>query len=318
MPPLLPILAGPTASGKSALALRVAQELGLEIIGADSRQVYAALALTTAAPSAAELAQVRHHLVGHLDLRQPYSAGRFAQDARELLRLREAPRPFLPFLVCGGSGFYLRPLLDPVDADLRVDPALRERVRALAESLSPDEYRAEVLADDPEAAWIPAGDRHRLRRYHEIRLATGEPASRVLRERVLPRPLHPLIAVLEAPLDWLEGRIRARARAMLEEGMVEEVRRALAAAPREAAGLGVLGVAEVEGLLAGRLDAAACVEQLTLRTRQLARRQLTWLRGLERREALRRLDARRPVAELADELCGWWRQARTEAEEGAR
>jgi tRNA dimethylallyltransferase len=322
--PLLLILTGPTASGKTALALRAAQELGLEIVGADSRQVHAGLAVATAAPTAAERALVRHHLVGHVPLTASYSAGQFARECRAVLGLPPlapaaaapgdgpavAPPARLPFLLCGGSGFYLRALLDPVSPALMADAGRRAQVRRLSATLPPAEFRALVLEHDPAAAWIPAGDQVRLERYLEISLAAGRPATLALADQAAPRPVRPLLVSLEAPLDWLEERIRLRSRRMLEEGMVEEVAAALAAgAPRDSGALRSVGVEEVLDLLAGRLDREGCLARLTLRTRQLAKRQLTWLRGLARREEVLRLDPRQEEGVLCRTVIEAWRRA---------
>lgn len=314
-PPGLLILTGPTASGKTELALRVAEELGLEIVGADSRQAYAGLEVATAAPDASQRARVRHHLVGHMDWHEAASAGRFVQEARAVLGLPAvgetpsgSPIPArLPFLLCGGSGFYLHALLNPVDPALRADPTLREQVGRLEEAEGGAGLRRELLARDPEAAWIPETDRQRLGRYLELCLATGEPASRLLRERRRPRPVRALIAVLEAPMDWLDERIRLRSRTMLAAGMVEEVRRALEeGVPRDSHALRSVGVDEVEALLRGELDREGCAAALSLSTRQLARRQRTWLRGLGEREPILRLEANREPDDLLRELLAAW------------
>ncbi|MFA7330772.1 MAG: tRNA (adenosine(37)-N6)-dimethylallyltransferase MiaA [Candidatus Delongbacteria bacterium] len=315
--PSLLILTGPTAAGKTSLALGVAEELGMEIIGADSRQVYAGLEVATAAPDAAQRARVPHHLVGHMRLDEAASAGRFVREARAVLGLpadvragaggRTGP---LPFLLCGGSGFYLHALLQPVDPSLQADDGLRAHVLALHVAHGLEGVRRELLARDPEAEWIPPTDSQRQLRYLELCLATGEPASRVLRERRLPRPVQAFCAVLEAPVDWLDERIRVRSRQLLETGMVDELRAALAAGvPRTGHALRSVGVEEVEALLAGELDLAGCAARLTLRTRQLARRQRTWLRGLGEREPVLRLDATRPEAELREQLLRGWQAA---------
>jgi tRNA dimethylallyltransferase len=309
--PILPVLCGPTASGKTELAMAAAERLGWAIVGADSRQAYAGLEVATAAPDMAQRARVPHHLVGHLGLWEASSAGRFAREAREALGLpAEGPGQgagLLPFLLCGGSGFYLHALLNPVDEGLRADPVLRERVLALEQERGLEGLRRELLARDPEAAWIPPTDRLKQRRYLELCLAAGEPASRVMRGRVRPRPVGARIVVLAASVPWLDERIARRSRHLLETGMVEEVAAALAAGvPREGHALRSVGVAEVEALLRGDLGLDGCAARLTLRTRQLAKRQRTWLRGLGEREPVLVLDAARPRDELVEESLSFW------------
>jgi tRNA dimethylallyltransferase len=319
-PPLLPILIGPTASGKTALALAVAERLDAEILSADSRQAYGALAVATAAPTAAEQARVPHHLVGHLALNEESSAGRFAREARAVLGLpaqgsaAPAAPGRLPFLMVGGSLFYIRAFLDPVDPRLAAVDAQRAQVKALGTRLGAEGLRRHLLELDPGAAWIPAADRAKVERYLEISLAAGAPASQVLREWLLPRPVRPLLAALTAPADWLAERIRARSWRLLHGGMIGEIAAALAAgAAPEGNALKSVGVAEVQAYLAGQIDLPRCHDLLVRRTRRYAKKQLTWIRGLGLREPLLLLDARRPLDELADEVCA----AIAAAEEGA-
>lgn len=310
LPPLLPILTGPTASGKTGLSLLVAQELGLEIINVDSRQVYAGLEVSTAAPTAEDQARVRHHLVSHVPLSEDYTAGRFCRAARALMGLEvEGEMPAsglpdrLPFLFCGGSGFYLRAFLDPVHPRIGATAELRAEVQALSQGLEGDALKALVVKEDPEAAWIPATDRTKLERYLEITRSSGLPATRAMRELVLPRPVRPRIFALHAPLNWLGGRIRTRAWWMLRHGMVEEIQAALEAGVAENSNaLKSVGVSEVKQLLAGKADLPFCQELLARSTRRYAKKQLTWIRGMAVREELELLDATLPVDVLAAQM----------------
>jgi len=307
VPPLL-IITGPTASGKSALALVLAQELGLGVAGADSRQVYAGLGVATAAPSVEDMAQVPHRLVGHVPMAEDYTAGRFVRECRALLELeRPDPAP-RPWLLCGGSGFYLRALMDPVSPALRADPRLRRELRERHAAMDGQALREELLKWDPAAAWIAPADRAKLERYLEISVATGQPATRAMVELALPRPVRPLLVALDPSLPWLEERIQRRSRAMLEEGMVEEISAALQAGLSPTCNaLRSVGVEEVVALLEGRLDREACAALLSLHTRQLAKRQLTWQRGLARREAVLELPAHLDLGSLADRVLDAWR-----------
>ena len=293
MLPFAPVITGPTASGKTGLAIELAERLGVDILSLDSRQVYRGLETATAAPTEEERARVRHHLVSVVSPHIDYSAGSFCADAREVLGLptvnqaadgmvcdTAAAEPALLF--CGGSGFYLRAFLDPVHPSLGSRPETRSEVKALADQLGPAAFRRHVVEQDPEAAWIPEGDRNKLERYLEISLSTGVPASRAMRELVLPRPVESLVFVLHTSLDWLMPRIRARAWSMLKGGMIDEIREALedGVSPRSNS-LRSVGASEVMDLLAARMDLQRCKERISRSTRQYARKQLTWGRNIE-------------------------------------
>ncbi len=332
--PLLPILTGATAAGKTALAIELAERLDLEIISADSRQVYADLPVSTAAPTPEERERVKHHLVGFLPLEEDYSAGRFVADARGVLGLPEPEldspavkdrdpdppsgesqavaanagegplmqAPLRPprFLLCGGSGFYIRAFLDPVHPSLGATPRQRGEVKRQSAELSGEELKARLLELDPESHWIPAADRSKLERYIEISLATGMPASRAMRELRLPRPVVPVVFALDCGLNWLGPRIRKRAWRMLRHGMLDEVRRALdRGLPAGCNALRSVGVEEAAAHLRGEIDLPRCHELVSRKTRQYARKQITWSRGLPRVEFL---DPRLESAELVERM----------------
>lgn len=308
LPPVL-ILCGPTASGKSVLAMELARRLEMGIVGVDSRQVYQGLTVATAAPTAEDMRQVPHRLVGHVPLQEDYTAGRFVRECRAVLELdRPDPAP-RPWLLCGGSGFYLKALLDPVSPAFRADPVLRRALRERHAHMDGPTLRQELLALDPQAAWISPMDRAKLERYLEICVATGMPATRAQVELALPRPVDPFLVALDPELAWLEERIQARSRHMLEQGMVLEIQQALAmGVSQQGNALRSVGVAEVLALLEGSLDEAGCALRLALSTRQLAKRQLTWQRAMARREAVLVLPAHGAVDELATRVVEAWRQ----------
>ncbi|HEY0613622.1 MAG TPA: tRNA (adenosine(37)-N6)-dimethylallyltransferase MiaA, partial [Candidatus Elarobacter sp.] len=244
------ILAGPTASGKSALALDLAERFGAEIVGADSRQIYRGMPVGTAAPSEADRARVPHHLVGVLDPEERYSAARFVADAVDAIdaihaRGRRA-------IVVGGTGFYVRALTGDVALSPAYDAAVRERLAREAR-LHPPEVLADwlrALAPDRAAA-IDARDPYRVTRALEIALAgragpareDAPPVARNLRARGIPfRKVY-----LEVGAEELQARIAARVDAMLAGGLLEEAERV---GPEAVAGDAV-GYREALAFLAG-------------------------------------------------------------------
>ena len=268
---------GATASGKSRVALELAALIDGEIVGADSRQIYRGLEIGSAAPSASERARVPHHLVAFLDPAEPYSAGRFAREARAAVDAIEARGRAA--IIVGGSGLYLRALLQGLflgpERDERVRARLHERWRR--EGL--EALREELGRVDPDAlAGILPGDPVRVIRALEVYELTGRPISALRRERPAPPFPAPLYG-LRWPRALLATRIEARVRAQMDAGFLDEARRLAARGlPPDAPGPRTLGHAQLLAHLRGEVSLAAASAEIVRRTRQLAKRQETWFR----------------------------------------
>ncbi|HYG06507.1 MAG TPA: tRNA (adenosine(37)-N6)-dimethylallyltransferase MiaA [Stenotrophomonas sp.] len=280
-------LMGPTASGKTALAIEWAQRLGGEIVSVDSALVYRGLDIGAAKPDATLCAAVPHHLLDLRDPWQAYSAAEFASDARAAIDGIVA-RGRLPILA-GGTGLYFSALLDGLAQMPPADPALRAQISAEATALGWPELHRQLAVIDPQAAArIHATDPQRIQRALEVHRLTGRPISHWQAQPAGPRlPLRVLKLVL-APADRavLHARIARRFDAMLAEGFVDEVRRLralpqmqAAAAPLDLPAVRAVGYRQAWEHLDGVTDAAAFRERSIQATRQLAKRQLTWLRG---------------------------------------
>ena len=280
-------LMGPTASGKSALALALAERLGGEVVSVDSALVYRGLDIGAAKPTRAEQAQVRHHLLDVRDPWQPYSAAEFASDARRAIADVLA-RGRLPILA-GGTGLYFRALIEGLAEMPEADEAMRAAIAADAGERGWAALHAELAAVDPEAAArIHATDAQRIQRALEVHRLSGRPISAWQREaRGARLPVNVLKLVL-APADRavLHARIAGRFDAMLEAGFLDEVR-ALRALPELAAhphpldlpALRAVGYRQAWAFLDGASTPAEFRERAIAATRQLAKRQWTWLRG---------------------------------------
>ncbi|MDH4120819.1 MAG: tRNA (adenosine(37)-N6)-dimethylallyltransferase MiaA [Deltaproteobacteria bacterium] len=278
------VVAGPTASGKSQLALTLALELGGEIINADAMQVYRGLDIGTAKPGPEDRARVPHHLLDVADPWAPYNAKQYAEDAGAVLgRLLAAGR--VPIL-CGGTGLYLSALL----GGLSPVPPTEDRVRqAVAEEIArrglPWAWQELARLDPPAANRLHPSDAQRIHRALEVIRATGQRFSEL---QALPRQGGRPEPVLWLGLDWpraeLHRRIHARTLAMLRGGWVEETRRVLAAGTSpQAKSLQAIGYRQIVAWLAAGApgDPMDLAESIALRTRQYAKRQMTWFRGVE-------------------------------------
>jgi tRNA dimethylallyltransferase len=275
-PPLAGILVGPTAAGKTALAVALSARLPIEVVSADSRQVYRGLDIGTAKPSAAEQQAVRHHLLDRLDLHETYNAARFADDA---LRAAEdiRRRGKIP-LVVGGAGFYVR-VLETGLFDPPYDAASLAAIRADLAAWDTEALHTALAERDPQrAAAIHANDRYRLARALEICIAAGRSVTELTAaHRVPERRFVKFRLVCER--SELHARIAHRAEAMLSAGWIEEAQAALAYGARaDAPGLRSLGYPHVLEYLAGRCSRERLLELVVRDTRRFARAQETWFR----------------------------------------
>ncbi|MCA0196715.1 MAG: tRNA (adenosine(37)-N6)-dimethylallyltransferase MiaA [Proteobacteria bacterium] len=285
--PLAIAVMGPTASGKTAFAIELAQRCGGEIVSVDSALVYRGLDIGAAKPDATERAGVPHHLIDVREPWQPYSAAEFAQDARSVIAGILA-RGRLPVLA-GGTGLYFRALLHGLAPMPEADPALREVIAAEAAARGWPVLHAELARVDPAAAaCIRPGDAQRIQRALEVFRLSGRPISEWQRDPRPPRlPLRVLKLVLApAGRATLHARIALRFERMLEAGFLDEVRglRALPRlrdhpAPLDLPALRAVGYRQAWEHLDGATSAEEFRDRGIFATRQLAKRQLTWLRG---------------------------------------
>lgn len=281
-------LMGPTASGKTALAIEWAQRLGGEIVSVDSALVYRGLDIGSAKPSAAERAAVPHHLVDIRDPWQPYSAAEFATDARRAIDDIVA-RGRTPILA-GGTGLYFHALLDGLSDMPEADASVRAQLEAEARIHGWAALHAQLRMVDPEAASrIHATDAQRIQRALEVYRVSGRTMSAWRREpSASKRPACRVLRLALAPADRsvLHARIAARFDAMLEAGFLDEVRALRALAPLrvhpralDLPALRAVGYRQAWEHLDGATDLRTFRERGIFATRQLAKRQLTWLRG---------------------------------------
>ena len=282
MTPRALVLAGPTASGKSALAMALAQHIEIEIISVDSAQVYRGMDIGTAKPSAAERAQVPHHLIDILDPAQHYSAARFASDAARLIG--EINRRGRVALLAGGTMLYFKALLQGLDALPEADPKVRAAIDAQAAAEGWPALHAQLArVDSDTAARLAPHDAQRIQRALEVWQVTGQALSQLQGRRLQPGLALPLIALEPRERGWLHARIAERFDQMLQCGLLDEVRALRARGDLHAAlpSMRCVGYRQAwQALDSGALQGLR--ERGIAATRQLAKRQLTWLRSMAR------------------------------------
>ena len=280
--PLLIVLAGPTGSGKTALSLALAERLGGEVVSCDSVAVYREMELGTAKPSPAERARVPHHLIDVAWPSEEYTAGDYGRAARAAVAAIAA-RSRVP-IVAGGTGLYLRALLDGLSPVPQRDEELRDRLRAAMERRGPAILPRTLRRLDPaNAAKIHANDHPKLIRAIEVSALEGRPMSDAWSER-RPQPLTGFrVAQIGLMPDRaaLYARINTRCAAMFADGLVEETR-GLVAKYSPTRALGSLGYAEAQAVLRGELTEAEAVERTQTGHRNYSKRQGTWFRRDER------------------------------------
>ncbi|HEY8314276.1 MAG TPA: tRNA (adenosine(37)-N6)-dimethylallyltransferase MiaA [Candidatus Baltobacteraceae bacterium] len=291
------IVAGPTASGKTELAIDLAHEFDAEIVGADSRQIYRGMPIGTAVPSAEQLSAVPHHLIGFLDPRERYSAARFASDA--VCAIAAIAARGKRAIVVGGTGFYVRALTGGIDLAPQYDQLLRDRLAREAR-LHDDAFLHEWLAvrDARRAAMVHPGDRYRVLRALEVALCVPNAARcDVAYQSLKTAGVAFATVVLKIGDDELDARIARRTDAMLESGLVEEAQRIGA----DAVASNAVGYPQALAYLAGWCTRRELRASLVRATRRYAKRQQAWFRSEPRAHWLAPPD----VARAARELLGW-------------
>lgn len=273
------VILGPTAVGKSELGLALAERWDGEIVSADALQAYRGLDIGTAKPTAEERRRVPHHLLDFLDPAERYSAGQFAALARQAIGEIEA-RGAVP-LVVGGSGLYLRALLEGLAPIPPIPAAVRRRVEARLADEGLEPLRRELERVDPTAAaQIPAGDSQRTMRALEVAESTGRPLSSWWREAGEP-PVAADVVGLTLPRALLYDRVAGRVRRMLEQGWDVEVERLLQCGVSPSCpAFQAIGYRELARHVCGEQTLEEAVEATIRRTRHYAKRQMTWFRRM--------------------------------------
>lgn len=276
------VLAGPTAVGKTALAIEICQRYQAEIINADSVQIYRGLDIGSAKPTPAERAAAPHHLVDVADPVEPFDAARFADLAEQAISGIKSRKKRV--LVAGGTGLYIRALLYGLAPLPPVDEKLREQLRDEWERLGPPAMHERLAElDPPSAQRLHPNDRQRVLRALEVCLQTGEPFSASQKQHGFAQPRHPHFVVgLTRPKAELNERIALRCHAMWEQGLAEEVHGLLRQGlSPQAKALGSLGYAQALRFLQGELSQEEAIADMIGRTKAYAKRQFTWFRGME-------------------------------------
>jgi len=268
---------GPTASGKTALAVALAEKLGGEIVSADSVQIYRGFDIGSGKPSAEELARAPHHLIGSVDPLEPMDAALWAERAARAIEDIRA-RGKTP-IVCGGTFLWVKALLWGLVKAPAADPALRAEHKALAENEGRAALHARLREVDPVSAErLHPNDFVRVSRALEVRALTGRPMSAWQQEHGFARAAYEarLVALPCAPAE-LTARIQARVRAWLSSGWIEEVEGLSARGMGDARAMASVGYAQVRAMTAGLLARDALEIEIVRATRTFARRQRTWL-----------------------------------------
>ena len=276
-------ITGPTASGKTALAIALARELDGEIISCDSMQIYRGMDIGTAKPTREELCAVPHHLIDVLEPDAPYSCSDFVRDA-ELAIEDITSRGRLPIL-CGGTGLYLDRLLRGGTEECAAsDEKLREQLWAFAEKEGTDALHERLRALDPESAEaIHKNNVKRVIRAIEICTVTGRKKSEIdkLNSELCDKYDHTVITLAFHDRELLYGRIDRRVDAMIEQGLIEETRRLLASGvfERSQTASQAIGYKELIPFVKGDRPLDECIDELKRASRRYAKRQITWFSG---------------------------------------
>lgn len=289
------VVCGPTASGKTALSIGLAKAFSGEVVSADSMQIYRGMDIGTAKPTAAEMEGVPHHMLDVAEPGESYSVSRYAREAAACVDdiLRRGKQP----IVCGGTGLYIDGLLRGTEFQpCGVDLGLREALEAQWQQAGPAAMMARLAQADPEsAARLHINDKRRILRALEVYLATGETitAHNLRTQTVPPRYAAVQLGLCTEPRAILYGRIDRRVDQMLDQGLAQEVRRLQQEGRLAGTAAQAIGYKEMLDYLAGRVPLEQAAELIRQKSRNYAKRQLTWFR---RKQEIRWITYNRPEA----------------------
>ena len=289
-------VAGPTAIGKTALSIKLANAFNTHIISADSRQFYREMQIGTAAPGKEELGAAPHHFIHHISINDNYSVGDFEREAID--KINDLFKDHSVLIVTGGSGLYLKSIFEGLDDFPEVDTSIREELNYIHEDqgLLPLQEKLKIL--DPQTYLnIDLENPHRVIRALEICMGTGKPYSSFLKREKPDRDFSVIKIGLTAPREEIYSRINKRVDIMMEEGLLEEARRLLPFKDLNA--LNTVGYKELFAYFEGKCTVDEAVEEIKKNTRRFAKRQLTWFR---KEEGINWYEHTTPVHEILDIL----------------
>ena len=269
------VITGPTASGKSALAVELAREYGCDVISADSRQVYADIPIVTAQPTLEETGGVSHHLMGHLPLDAYYSAALFEQDALKLITRQFESSDIA--IVCGGSMLYIDALCNGIDELPTIPDDFRNALKKEHDEKGDEWLLASLKLHDPDYYYrVDLKNIKRVFHALEISIYSGSPYSSLLTGKKIERPFEIEKRVIELPRQELFRRINSRVDRMVASGLIEEAERVY---PRRGLNsLNTVGLKELFAWFEGKMKRDEAIERIKKNTRVFAKKQLTWLK----------------------------------------
>ncbi len=275
-------IVGPTAVGKTEIAMKIATRLSGEIISADSRQIYKYLDIGTAKPTEEQRRRLRFHLIDFIEPDDNYSCGQFARDAEE--KIKEICKRNKTPIVCGGTGLYIRALFHPLDVLPQSNSETKDRLRAMLEQQGIEHMYNELRRIDPDwAERISPQDKQRILRGIEVYEIAGKPLTKMMGKRIRHPTLQPHYIGMRLPREDLYSRINQRFDKMLEAGLVGETESLLKRGFKaQSSALRTIGYKEIVGYLQGSMSLETAVDRAKRRTRNYAKRQLTWFNKIAR------------------------------------